>query len=90
LIIVNQLFVDSQSRPDVRATPRTCSRSSPGIGMRWLSRQRKLGQWSIDSETGEQTLSTVVFRTGSVDSCAALVYWRWFRDPSKNEQTATE
>jgi hypothetical protein len=80
LIIVNQLYIDSHSRSDVRASAQNLfAFITAGIGMPlglWLS--GKLGQWSIDPTTGLTNHQLLFSAPALLILVLVTVFWKLF------------
>lgn len=87
LIIVNQLYVDAQSRPDIRASAQNLfAFITAGIGMPLgFVVSGKLGQMSIDPATGHTDYRLFFAAPAALILGLLMIYWRWFTDPAATD-----
>jgi hypothetical protein len=92
LIIVNQLYVDARSRPDIRASAQNLfAFITAGIGMPLgFYASGKLGQMSIDPATGHTDYRLFFAAPAVLLLCLLVVYWRWFDDPATAPHASAE
>lgn len=92
LVIVNQLYVDEQSRPDIRASAQNLfAFITAGIGMPLgFLASGKLGQISIDPATGTTDYRLFFAAPAVVVLIILCIYWRWFEDPARSGSDAQD
>jgi len=92
LIIVNQLFVDSRSQPDVRASAQNLfAFITAGIGMPLgFLASGKLGQLSLDTGTGLTNYQLLFSAPAALVLVLLLVFWKWFSEPPRFGRAAME